>query len=89
MKSVLERVEHFEIRRRQLLRALSDLEEKYSIRSSKLLEQGHVLEDVVVRGREGEVGRELTLWLLLYEELKRLEGLRDSLEYSSKERKKG
>jgi len=89
VNSVLEEVEHFELRRRQLLRALSDLEEKYSMRSSKLLEHSHVLEDVVTRGREGEVGRELALWLSLYDELRRLEGLRASLEYSSRERKKG
>jgi len=42
---------------------------------------------VATRGREGEVGRELALWLSLYEELRRLEGLRVALERSSKERK--
>lgn len=84
---MLEGVESFEVRMRQLLRALSDLEEKYSMKSSKLFEHSQALEEVVVRGRESEVSRELALWLSLYDELRRLERLRTSLEHSSRERK--
>jgi hypothetical protein len=79
-------VSDLELRIRQVLRLLSDLEEKYSIKSSRLFEPGHSLTDVAIRGREGEVGRELALWLSLYEELRRLEGLRVALERSSKGR---
>ena len=85
---VQDRINNLELRIRQILRLLSDLEEKYSIKSSRLFEQGHSFMDVAVGNREDEVGRELALWLSLYEELRRLEGLRASLEYSGRERRK-
>jgi hypothetical protein len=79
-------VSDLELRIRQVLRLLSDLEEKYSIKSSRLFESGRPLTDAAIGGREGEVGRELALWLSLYGELKRLEGLRVALEGSRKGR---
>jgi len=84
---VLERVEDLELRRRQLLRLLSDLEEKYSIKSSRLFVSAYAFRDAATRSGRDEVRGELTLWLSLYDELRRIEALRASPEYSSKERK--
>ena len=78
-------VEDFELRRRQLLRALSDLEEKYSMRSSRLLERGRIFDEVIAGSRRTGALEDLALWFSLYEELKRLEALRASLERPGRE----
>ncbi|MCX8185452.1 MAG: hypothetical protein RMI56_03235 [Sulfolobales archaeon] len=63
-------------RLRRLLRCLSELEEKYSVRSSRLLSGEQTLA-VALMEKSDEVRRDVELWRELYTELAKLENLRN------------
>lgn len=67
---------HVDERVRQILRRLSELEEKYSMRSSKLIGEQHIIAALATKSDEAR--REVELWKSLYSELARLEELRSS-----------
>ncbi|MEM0066751.1 MAG: hypothetical protein QXT76_03670 [Sulfolobales archaeon] len=67
-------IAHVDKRIRQLLRYLSELEEKYSIRSSRLLSEQSVVN--VLMSRSDEARRDVERWIALYIELTRLRELR-------------
>ncbi|MEM1623482.1 MAG: hypothetical protein QW543_05070 [Sulfolobales archaeon] len=75
-------VAHVDKRIRQLLRQLSELEEKYSMRSSRLLSEQSMVNVLIAKSDEAR--RDVERWTALYVELTRLKELRSS--YASMDR---
>lgn len=69
---------------RQLLRSLSELEEKYSMRTSRLLSEQYTANTLMSRSEEAR--REIERWRALYVELTRLREIRSLYSRGTKTR---
>lgn len=69
---------------RQLLRTLSELEEKYSVRSSRLLSEQGTVRDLMSKSEKAR--EEVERWIALYVELARLREIRSMYSRSTRTR---